>query len=86
VARGRAAYHAQLALPGTPVTRQPAPGDTQGNVSRQVAGAVVLGGGAAPAPPLAGSGAPVLLQFEWLSETRGAQAFRHCGGRPGRDG
>jgi hypothetical protein len=34
----------------------PAPGDTQGNVSRQLAGAVVLGGGAAPAPPLAGSG------------------------------
>jgi hypothetical protein len=34
----------------------PPPGDTQGNVSRQLAGAVVLGGGAAPAPPLAGSG------------------------------
>jgi hypothetical protein len=30
--------------------------DTQGNVSRQLAGAVVLGGGAAPAPPLVGSG------------------------------
>ena len=27
-----------------PVTHQPAPGDTQGNVSRQLAGAVVLGG------------------------------------------
>jgi hypothetical protein len=27
-----------------PVTPQPAPGDTQGNVSRQLAGAVVLGG------------------------------------------
>jgi hypothetical protein len=39
-----------------PATHQPAPGDTQGNVSRQLAGAVVLGGGAAPAPPLAGSG------------------------------
>jgi hypothetical protein len=30
--------------------------DTQGNASRQLAGAVVLGSGAAPAPPLAGSG------------------------------
>jgi hypothetical protein len=38
-----------------PPTSRPAPGDTQGNVSRQLAGAVVLGGGAAPAPPLAGS-------------------------------
>ena len=27
-----------------PATHQPAPGDTQGNVSRQLAGAVVLGG------------------------------------------
>jgi hypothetical protein len=36
---------------GTPATHQPAPGGTQGNVSRQLAGAVVLGGGgAAPAP------------------------------------
>jgi hypothetical protein len=42
--RGRAAQHAQLALPVAPVTHQPAPGDTQGNLSRQLAGAVVLGG------------------------------------------
>jgi hypothetical protein len=28
----------------------------EGNMSRQLTGAVVLGGGAAPAPPLAGSG------------------------------
>jgi hypothetical protein len=27
-----------------------------------------------------------LLQFEWLRKTRGVQAVRHCGGRPGRDG
>jgi hypothetical protein len=27
-----------------------------------------------------------LLQFEWLRKTRGAQALRRCGGRPGRDG
>jgi hypothetical protein len=55
--RGRAAWHAQLAPPVAPATHQPAPsGGIQGNVSRQLAGAVVLGGGAAPAPPLAGSG------------------------------
>jgi hypothetical protein len=47
---------ARAFAPVAPVTHQPAPGDTQGNVIRQVAGAVVLGGGAAPAPPLAGSG------------------------------
>jgi hypothetical protein len=34
---------AQLVLPVAPVTHQPAPGDTQGNVSRQLAGAVVFG-------------------------------------------
>jgi hypothetical protein len=45
-----------------PVTHQPAPGDTQGNVSRQLAGAVVLGGGAAPAPPLL-TGSRVPLRF-----------------------
>jgi hypothetical protein len=77
--------------PCHPPARPRAPGDTQGNVSRQLAGAVavVLGGGAAPAPPLTGSGrscAPALLRFECLSKTRGAQALRHCGGRPGRDG
>jgi hypothetical protein len=27
-----------------------------------------------------------LLQFDWLRKTRCAQAFHHCGGRPGRDG
>jgi hypothetical protein len=43
-------------LPVGPVAHQPAPGDTQGNVCRQLAGAVVLGGGAASAPPPAGSG------------------------------
>jgi hypothetical protein len=45
------------------VTHQPAPGDTQGNVRRQLAGAVVLGGGAAPAPPLAGSGRSCASSF-----------------------
>jgi hypothetical protein len=43
VERGRAAKHAQLALPVAPATHQLAPGDIQGNVSRQLAGAVVLG-------------------------------------------
>jgi hypothetical protein len=43
-----------------------------------------FGGGAAPAPAHAARG--VLLQFECLRKTRGIQAFRHCGGRPGRDG
>jgi hypothetical protein len=36
-------------------TSPPQVTDTQGNVSRLLARAVVLGGGAAPAPPLAGS-------------------------------
>jgi hypothetical protein len=58
--------------PLLPATHQPAPGDTQGNVSRQLAGAVVLGGGAAPAPPLAAEGASVRLPFECLRKTRGA--------------
>jgi hypothetical protein len=73
----------QLALPVAPVTathtHQPAPGDVQGNVSRQLAGAVAWGveGGAAPAPPLAasraaGASALLLLQFECL---------RHCARR-----
>jgi hypothetical protein len=52
-----------LALPVAPVTHQPAPGDTQDNVSRQLAEAVVLGGGAAPAPPPAGSGRSALRFF-----------------------
>jgi hypothetical protein len=56
-----------LALPVAPVTHtcthQPAPGDTQGNVSRQLAGAVVLGGAAAPAPPLAGRQRALLRFF-----------------------
>jgi hypothetical protein len=43
-----------------------------------------FGGGAAPAPAHAARGA--LLQFEWLSKTRGAQAFRAWrGSRPGTD-
>jgi hypothetical protein len=72
VARGRAkgclvpsTRNWQLALPVAPVTvtHQPAPGDAQGNVSRQLAGAVVWGGGAAPAPPDSrAAGAPALLQ------------------------
>jgi hypothetical protein len=43
-----------------------------------------LGGVELHQRPQAARGA--LLQFEWLSKTRGAQAVRHCGGRPGRDG
>jgi hypothetical protein len=54
-----------------PVTHQPAPGDTQGNVSRQLAGAVVFGAELRP-----------LLQFEWRRKTRGAQAFRRRVGWP----
>jgi hypothetical protein len=27
-----------------------------------------------------------LVKFDWLSKMRGAQAVRHCAGRPGRDG
>jgi hypothetical protein len=69
-----------------PATHQPAPGDTQGNASRQLAGAVVLGGGAAPAPPLAAAGASVLLPLECLGKTRGVQAFGGCPRRPGQDG
>jgi hypothetical protein len=81
--RGRAAY-------------QPAPGDTQlpwslildtqGNASRQLAGAVVLEGGAPPpsARPHAARGA--LLQFYWRRKVRGAQAFQAWPGGPGRDG
>jgi hypothetical protein len=33
-------------LPVAPATNRPSPGDAQGNVSRQLAGAVVWGGGA----------------------------------------
>jgi hypothetical protein len=72
-----------------PATHQPAPGDTQTQtkavvVSRQLAGAVVLGGGAAPAPPLAGSGrscASSIRVRALVSKTRGAQAFRRGAGR-----
>jgi hypothetical protein len=72
-------------LPVAPVTHQSAPGDTQGNVSRQLARAVVLGGRSCTrAHSHAARGA--LLQFEWLRKTRGAQAFRSSSGRPGRDG
>jgi hypothetical protein len=48
-------------------------------VSRWLVGAVGLGGGAAHQRPHAARGA--LLQFEWLSKTRGAQAFRAWRGR-----
>jgi hypothetical protein len=41
--RGGAADHAQLALLVAPVTHQPVPGDTQGNVGRQLARAVGFG-------------------------------------------
>jgi hypothetical protein len=36
-----------------PATHQPAPSDTQGNVSRQLAVVVVFGGRVAPARPMA---------------------------------
>jgi hypothetical protein len=72
--------------PGAP----PGPGflSVERGVSHQLAGAVVLGGGAAPGPPLAAraAGAPALLQFEWLSKTRGTQALGAWPRRPGRDG
>jgi hypothetical protein len=60
-----------------PATHQPAPGDTQDNVSRQLAGAVVLGGGAAPAPPLVGNG-----RF-CASSIRVAKENARCPGLPG---
>jgi hypothetical protein len=59
-----------------PPTSPPQPGDTQGNVSRQLAGAVVLGGGAAPAPPLAGSGRSC------TSSIRLAKKNARCPARP----
>jgi hypothetical protein len=55
-------------------THQPAPGDTQGNVSRQLARAVVLGGGAAPAPTRGAWGA---------SAIRVAKKNARCPGPPG---
>jgi hypothetical protein len=49
----------------------PAPGDAQGNVSRQLAGAVVIGGGgAAPAPPLEAEGDFALLQINRLAKKK----------------
>jgi hypothetical protein len=72
--------------PCHPPARQPAPGDTQGNVSRQLAGAVVLGGGAAPAPPLTGSGrfcaSSTRVPKKNAVPTWGAA---RCAPRPGRD-
>jgi hypothetical protein len=50
-------------------------GDVPGPVCRQLAGAVVFGGGALHQRHHSrAAGAPALLQFEWLSKTRGAQA------------
>jgi hypothetical protein len=57
------------------IAHQPGPMRIEGKVSRWLAGVVVLGGGAAPAPPLARARG-ALLQFECLRKTRGA-------GRPG---
>jgi hypothetical protein len=83
VEREGAAWHAQLALPVAPVTHQPAPGDTQGNVSRQLVGAVVLGTELRQRPHAA---CGALLQFDWLRKTRGALAFGRGARRPGLDG
>jgi hypothetical protein len=55
----------------------------QGNASRQLAGAVVLGAELRQRPHAAPE---ALLQFEYLRKTRSAQALRGCPGRPGRDG
>jgi hypothetical protein len=83
--QGLPSTRSQLALPVAPATHthQPAPGDTQGNVSRQLAGAVVLG---AELRQRAHAVRGALLQFEYLRKLRGALAFRAWPGRPGRDG
>jgi hypothetical protein len=54
----------------------------QGNASRQLAGAVVLGAELRQRPHAAPE---ALLQFEYLRKPRSAQALRGCPGRPGRD-
>jgi hypothetical protein len=53
------------------IAHKPGPVCLEGDVSRWLVGVVGLGGGgAAPAPTHAARGA-ALLQFEWLSKTRG---------------
>jgi hypothetical protein len=63
------------------IAHQPGPVCLEGGVSRWLVGGL---GAELLQRPQAALGA--LLPFECLRKTRGAQAFRHCAGRPGRDG
>jgi hypothetical protein len=64
-----------------PVTHQPAPGDTQGNASRQLAGAVVLGGGVS-CTSAATRGQRALLRFFNSSGEEKRAVPRPSGGPP----
>ena len=65
------------------IAHQPGPVCLEGGVSRWLVGVVGLGVELHQRPQAARG---ALLHFEWLSKTRGAQAFRAWRGRPGRDG
>ena len=65
------------------IAHQPGPVCLESGVSRWLVGVVGLGVELHQRPQAARG---ALLPFEWLSKTRGVQAVRHCGGRPGRDG
>jgi hypothetical protein len=66
------------------IAHQPGPVCLESGVSRWLVGVVGLGVELHQRPHAARG---ALLQFEHLSKTRGgAQAVRHCAGRPGREG
>jgi hypothetical protein len=65
------------------IAHQPGPVCLESGVSRWLVGVVGLGVELHQRPQAARG---ALLHFECLSKTRGAQAVRHWGGRPGRDG
>jgi hypothetical protein len=79
--RGGAAYHAYLALPVAPATHQPALGDTQGNMSRQLAGAVVWGGWSSTSAATRGQRAALLRFFNSSGLVKRAVP-RPCSGGP----
>jgi hypothetical protein len=65
------------------IAHQPGPVRMEGGVIRWLVGVVGLGAELHQRPHAARG---VLLQFECLRKTRGVQAFRRCGGGPGRFG
>jgi hypothetical protein len=81
----------QLALPVAPVATHhtlSTPGGTQGNVSRQLAVVMDLGGRVEPVPPLAAEGASSIRVAKKNARCTGlrGQAPKARARRPGRDG